>query len=103
MVERLKRERERERVLRLFYPKVESSILAHNFAASVKISKKREREREREQEAGIEKDRLVGESKKLELRKTVEDNFAVTKIQNPQLRFLFGGVEKQRVHDHGYR
>jgi hypothetical protein len=101
MVERLKRERERERVLRLFYPKVESSILAHNFAASVKISKKKKRERE--QEAGIEKDRLVGESKKLELRKTVEDNFAVTKIQNPQLRFLFGGVEKQRVHDHGYR
>jgi hypothetical protein len=101
MVERLKRERERERVLRLFYPKVESSILAHNFAASVKISKKKKRERE--QEAGIEKDRLVGESEKLELRKTVEDNFAVTKIQNPQLRFLFGGVEKQRVHDHGYR
>jgi hypothetical protein len=101
MVERLKRERERERVLRLFYPKVESSILAHNFAASVKISKKKKGERE--QEAGIEKDRLVGESKKLELRKTVEDNFAVTKIQNPQLRFLFGGVEKQRVHDHGYR
>jgi hypothetical protein len=45
-IKREEREREREKVLRLFYPNVEISIFAHDFAASAKISKKKRERRE---------------------------------------------------------